>query len=177
MPTVYGQNTSIKKQNVSNVLVNFSCIVNTNNFENYDWILSFGVNNYFSSNHSLLLKTIYCFFHFTVRLEAYFKCISDMSIIALISLYNSFQPLLWKSWIFSPVSLCSPGRSSSCYDNEIVMMNHVYKERFPKVRHAHTHTNTTYTQRLAKSLHDNIIFCLNAHNSKLLEPFRCSVTN
>uniref|UniRef100_A0AAX7TE09 non-specific serine/threonine protein kinase n=1 Tax=Astatotilapia calliptera TaxID=8154 RepID=A0AAX7TE09_ASTCA len=26
----------------------------------------------------------------------------------------------------------SPGRSSSCYDNEIVMMNHVYKERFPK---------------------------------------------
>ncbi|RVE69096.1 hypothetical protein OJAV_G00074460 [Oryzias javanicus] len=29
-------------------------------------------------------------------------------------------------------SLSSPGRSSSCYDNEIVMMNHVYKERFPK---------------------------------------------
>uniref|UniRef100_UPI0009B4423C microtubule-associated serine/threonine-protein kinase 1-like n=1 Tax=Monopterus albus TaxID=43700 RepID=UPI0009B4423C len=26
----------------------------------------------------------------------------------------------------------SPGRSSSCYDNEIVMMNHVWKERFPK---------------------------------------------
>ncbi|XP_037544398.1 microtubule-associated serine/threonine-protein kinase 1 [Nematolebias whitei] len=26
----------------------------------------------------------------------------------------------------------SPGRSSACYDNEIVMMNHVYKERFPK---------------------------------------------
>uniref|UniRef100_A0AAQ4RM76 non-specific serine/threonine protein kinase n=1 Tax=Gasterosteus aculeatus aculeatus TaxID=481459 RepID=A0AAQ4RM76_GASAC len=26
----------------------------------------------------------------------------------------------------------SPGRSSSCYDNEIVMMNHVYKDRFPK---------------------------------------------
>ncbi|XP_074511703.1 microtubule-associated serine/threonine-protein kinase 1-like isoform X1 [Sebastes fasciatus] len=26
----------------------------------------------------------------------------------------------------------SPGRSHSCYDNEIVMMNHVYKERFPK---------------------------------------------
>ncbi|XP_042564240.1 microtubule-associated serine/threonine-protein kinase 1 isoform X2 [Clupea harengus] len=26
----------------------------------------------------------------------------------------------------------SPGRSPSCYDNEIVMMNHVYKERFPK---------------------------------------------
>uniref|UniRef100_A0A3Q3FWH7 non-specific serine/threonine protein kinase n=1 Tax=Labrus bergylta TaxID=56723 RepID=A0A3Q3FWH7_9LABR len=28
--------------------------------------------------------------------------------------------------------LRSPGRSSSCFDNEIVMMNHVYKERFPK---------------------------------------------
>uniref|UniRef100_A0A8C2Y4R1 non-specific serine/threonine protein kinase n=1 Tax=Capra hircus TaxID=9925 RepID=A0A8C2Y4R1_CAPHI len=26
----------------------------------------------------------------------------------------------------------SPGRSPSSYDNEIVMMNHVYKERFPK---------------------------------------------
>ncbi|XP_058862552.1 microtubule-associated serine/threonine-protein kinase 3-like isoform X2 [Acipenser ruthenus] len=26
----------------------------------------------------------------------------------------------------------SPGRSSSCCDNEIIMMNHVYKERFPK---------------------------------------------
>ncbi|XP_035253517.1 microtubule-associated serine/threonine-protein kinase 1-like isoform X1 [Anguilla anguilla] len=26
----------------------------------------------------------------------------------------------------------SPGRSPSCYDNEIVMMNHVYQERFPK---------------------------------------------
>uniref|UniRef100_A0A8C7ZZ77 non-specific serine/threonine protein kinase n=1 Tax=Oryzias sinensis TaxID=183150 RepID=A0A8C7ZZ77_9TELE len=28
----------------------------------------------------------------------------------------------------------SPGRSPSCYDNEIVMMNHVYKERFPKAK-------------------------------------------
>ncbi|KAM9610628.1 LOW QUALITY PROTEIN: microtubule-associated serine/threonine-protein kinase 1-like [Morphnus guianensis] len=27
----------------------------------------------------------------------------------------------------------SPGRSPSSHDNEIVMMNHVYKERFPKV--------------------------------------------
>lgn len=32
----------------------------------------------------------------------------------------------------------SPGRSSSSYDNEIVMMNHVYKERFPKVNHTLT---------------------------------------
>ncbi|KAF6717983.1 Microtubule-associated serine/threonine-protein kinase 1 [Oryzias melastigma] len=28
----------------------------------------------------------------------------------------------------------NPGRSPSCYDNEIVMMNHVYKERFPKAK-------------------------------------------
>uniref|UniRef100_A0A8C8BCB3 non-specific serine/threonine protein kinase n=1 Tax=Otus sunia TaxID=257818 RepID=A0A8C8BCB3_9STRI len=27
---------------------------------------------------------------------------------------------------------CSPGRSPACCDNEIIMMNHVYKERFPK---------------------------------------------
>ncbi|XP_052393401.1 microtubule-associated serine/threonine-protein kinase 1 isoform X2 [Carassius gibelio] len=26
----------------------------------------------------------------------------------------------------------SPGRSQCCYDNEIIMMNHVYRERFPK---------------------------------------------
>lgn len=31
-------------------------------------------------------------------------------------------------------SFFSPGRSPSCYDHEIIMMNHVYKERFPKVR-------------------------------------------
>ncbi|TNN34427.1 Microtubule-associated serine/threonine-protein kinase 3 [Liparis tanakae] len=30
------------------------------------------------------------------------------------------------------VSRCSPGRSSVSFDNEIVMMNHVYRERFPK---------------------------------------------
>lgn len=30
--------------------------------------------------------------------------------------------------------LFSPGRSCGTFDNEIVMMNHVYKERFPKVR-------------------------------------------
>lgn len=28
---------------------------------------------------------------------------------------------------------CSPGRTCGSFDNEIVMMNHVYKERFPKV--------------------------------------------
>lgn len=35
--------------------------------------------------------------------------------------------------MFLCFTLSSPGRSSSSYDNEIVMMNHVYKERFPKV--------------------------------------------
>lgn len=47
-------------------------------------------------------------------------------------------------WLYS-MFLCftpsSPGRSSSSYDNEIVMMNHVYKERFPKV-------NPTFTKLL-----------------------------
>lgn len=28
----------------------------------------------------------------------------------------------------------SPGRSPVSFDSEIIMMNHVYKERFPKVR-------------------------------------------
>ncbi|RMB93812.1 hypothetical protein DUI87_29804 [Hirundo rustica rustica] len=32
----------------------------------------------------------------------------------------------------TPSSTVSPGRSPSSHDNEIVMMNHVYKERFPK---------------------------------------------
>lgn len=30
-------------------------------------------------------------------------------------------------------SCFSPGRTCGSFDNEIVMMNHVYKERFPKV--------------------------------------------
>lgn len=30
--------------------------------------------------------------------------------------------------------LLSPGRSPVSFDSEIIMMNHVYKERFPKVR-------------------------------------------
>ena len=34
---------------------------------------------------------------------------------------------------FRAVLFFSPGRSPSCYDHEIIMMNHVYKERFPKV--------------------------------------------
>ena len=43
----------------------------------------------------------------------------------------------------------SPGRSSSCYDNEIVMMNHVYKERFPKVRHTYIHTKLLHDKTLS----------------------------
>lgn len=31
---------------------------------------------------------------------------------------------------------CSPGRATGTFDNEIVMMNHVYRERFPKVGRA-----------------------------------------
>lgn len=43
-------------------------------------------------------------------------------------------------WYFIPSYLvdvscvCSPGRSPVSFDHEIMMMNHVYKERFPKVR-------------------------------------------
>ncbi|XP_065814521.1 microtubule-associated serine/threonine-protein kinase 1 isoform X2 [Labrus bergylta] len=40
----------------------------------------------------------------------------------------------------------SPGRSPSCYDNEIVMMNHVYKERFPKA-------TAQMEERLAEFMH------------------------
>uniref|UniRef100_A0A3Q3G666 non-specific serine/threonine protein kinase n=1 Tax=Labrus bergylta TaxID=56723 RepID=A0A3Q3G666_9LABR len=41
----------------------------------------------------------------------------------------------------------SPGRSPSCYDNEIVMMNHVYKERFPKA-------TAQMEERLAEFMHN-----------------------
>lgn len=47
---------------------------------------------------------------------------------------------LWNSNVFTSNSItrhlsssCSPGRSNTSFDNEVVMMNHVYKERFPKV--------------------------------------------
>lgn len=42
-----------------------------------------------------------------------------------------FPPVWFQSHAFS---FFSPGRTSGSFDNEIVMMNHVYKERFPKVR-------------------------------------------
>lgn len=44
----------------------------------------------------------------------------------------------------------SPGRSPILFDHEIVMMNHVYKERFPKVRYKldelAQHKDTGFTQ-------------------------------
>uniref|UniRef100_A0A8D0FNM8 non-specific serine/threonine protein kinase n=1 Tax=Strix occidentalis caurina TaxID=311401 RepID=A0A8D0FNM8_STROC len=39
---------------------------------------------------------------------------------------------LWVPWVPAVFPPPSPGRSPSSHDNEIVMMNHVYKERFPK---------------------------------------------
>lgn len=41
-------------------------------------------------------------------------------------------------WVLSPMSHAncppfSPGRTTGNFDNEIIMMNHVYRERFPKV--------------------------------------------
>lgn len=44
--------------------------------------------------------------------------------IFVATLNVSFSSLLFSS---------SPGRTCGIFDNEIVMMNHVYKERFPKV--------------------------------------------
>lgn len=75
-------------------------------------------------------------------IEAYFNHTPDMFSVTLNTSYNWIH-FGWKSqfWLYSmffcPPRPPSPGRSSSCYDNEIVMMNHVYKERFPKVRHPH----------------------------------------
>ena len=44
---------------------------------------------------------------------------------------NSFHQLI--SILTGVCFICSPGRSPISFDHEIVMMNHVYKERFPKV--------------------------------------------
>lgn len=40
--------------------------------------------------------------------------------------------LVRAEWLF--LFPCSPGRSPVSFDHEIMMMNHVYKERFPKVQ-------------------------------------------
>lgn len=41
--------------------------------------------------------------------------------------------------LYTHICRFSPGRSPISFDHEIVMMNHVYKERFPKVGTADTH--------------------------------------
>lgn len=57
------------------------------------------------------------------------KC-NYINIAVMVIDYTSVLLLL--AFIF--FTYCSPGRSPVSYDSEIVMMNHVYKERFPKVR-------------------------------------------
>jgi len=42
----------------------------------------------------------------------------------------------------------SPGRSPVSFDSEIIMMNHVYKERFPKVRNHFL--NNTFDELMTK---------------------------
>uniref|UniRef100_A0A4W5PNW9 non-specific serine/threonine protein kinase n=1 Tax=Hucho hucho TaxID=62062 RepID=A0A4W5PNW9_9TELE len=46
----------------------------------------------------------------------------------------------------------SPGRSPSCYDNEIIMMNHVYKERFPKAYERSESSEVAFVTELVKKL-------------------------
>ncbi|XP_025771578.1 microtubule-associated serine/threonine-protein kinase 1 [Puma concolor] len=46
----------------------------------------------------------------------------------------------------------SPGRSPSSYDNEIVMMNHVYKERFPKAYERSESMEVAFVTQLVKKL-------------------------
>uniref|UniRef100_A0A3Q3BBV8 non-specific serine/threonine protein kinase n=1 Tax=Kryptolebias marmoratus TaxID=37003 RepID=A0A3Q3BBV8_KRYMA len=58
----------------------------------------------------------------------------------------------------------SPGRSPSCYDNEIVMMNHVYKERFPKAYERSESSELTFVTELVKKL-----FIIISRPARLLE--------
>uniref|UniRef100_A0A3Q0R1B4 non-specific serine/threonine protein kinase n=1 Tax=Amphilophus citrinellus TaxID=61819 RepID=A0A3Q0R1B4_AMPCI len=58
----------------------------------------------------------------------------------------------------------SPGRSPSCYDNEIVMMNHVYKERFPKAYERSESSELTFVIELVKKL-----FIIISRPARLLE--------
>uniref|UniRef100_A0A8U8C624 non-specific serine/threonine protein kinase n=1 Tax=Geospiza parvula TaxID=87175 RepID=A0A8U8C624_GEOPR len=48
----------------------------------------------------------------------------------VVTIYRDVDDLTLVTLPFS--SPCSPGRTSGTFDNEVVMMNHVYKERFPK---------------------------------------------
>lgn len=76
----------------------------------------------------------------------------------LLSLSPASFDILSVCWILHSCSVClspcSPGRSPSCYDNEIVMMNHVYKERFPKVSliQTNTHEQTVHPYAPERSL-------------------------
>lgn len=58
---------------------------------------------------------------------------------AVLSPYNKKSSFGQTSPVFMCLFCCfSPGRSPISFDHEIVMMNHVYKERFPKVCTADT---------------------------------------
>lgn len=72
----------------------------------------------FAVNHSLAV------------LDAIANNLTTAYIIYLLIKRTATQPNYSVFLCFTP---SSPGRSSSSCDNEIVMMNHVYKERFPKV--------------------------------------------
>ena len=65
-------------------------------------------------------------------------------------------------FLFSP--LCSPGRTSGSFDNEIIMMNHVYKERFPKV--SHPQVSGTLIMQLDISTQLSIATSNNSNNNK-----------
>lgn len=62
-------------------------------------------------------------------LRYWFTSINKHYCHVVIHTIGTIQALILVQLIFF-----SPGRSPSCYDHEIIMMNHVYKERFPKVR-------------------------------------------
>uniref|UniRef100_A0A8B9F9C8 non-specific serine/threonine protein kinase n=1 Tax=Amazona collaria TaxID=241587 RepID=A0A8B9F9C8_9PSIT len=49
-------------------------------------------------------------------------------------------------------SLCSPGRTSGMFDNEVVMMNHVYKERFPKAQERSESEEVKFIDQLVRKL-------------------------
>uniref|UniRef100_A0A8D2M8H7 non-specific serine/threonine protein kinase n=1 Tax=Zonotrichia albicollis TaxID=44394 RepID=A0A8D2M8H7_ZONAL len=49
-------------------------------------------------------------------------------------------------------SLCSPGRTSGTFDNEVVMMNHVYKERFPKAQERSESEEVKFIDQLVRKL-------------------------
>uniref|UniRef100_A0A8C6ZGF7 non-specific serine/threonine protein kinase n=1 Tax=Nothoprocta perdicaria TaxID=30464 RepID=A0A8C6ZGF7_NOTPE len=52
----------------------------------------------------------------------------------------------------SSSSLRSPGRTSGTFDNEVVMMNHVYKERFPKAQERSESEEVKFIDQLVRKL-------------------------